>query len=455
MKTEEIWTGWSESIARTIRAYMKNEKLDRAGAAAKLGVTPQYMSRILSGKENLSLKNIAGIGEGLGIPDIIKCSSNNSYKIPKNESYFYAAESPIEYIAGEKFESKEETPSFVYRTEMTSEKNYVEWLTDLKQRFNLSQTKAAITVNKELLEFYWGLGRDLVTNKIEERYGKNIIKNLSKDLGDIFPGQRGFSVDNLYLIKRWYLFYYQAVKKFDQAGQKLIMPAKFAFVPWRHHVEIVKKTKSVEEAVFYINKTIEGGWSRSMLESQLKSDLFKRQGAAITNFSNLLPTPNNTLAQQVFKDPYNFEFLTLKSNYDEKNLEDALVSNITNFLLELGQGFAFIGRQLELRMPDGNSYYPDLVFYHTKLKSYVVVELKAVEFKPEFAGKINFYISAADELLKSEGDNQSIGLIICKSSNKTIVEWSLRGIERPLGVASYQIEEVVERTVKELEAQKK
>lgn len=454
MRTEEIWTGWSESIARTIRVYMKSEKLDRTGAAARLGVTPQYMSRILSGKENLSLKNIAGIGEGLGIPDIIKCGGNTSYQIPENEFHIYAAEPPVEYIAGEKFESKEETPSFVYRTEMTTERNYVEWLADLKQRFTASQTKAAVIVNKELLEFYWSLGRDLVTLHAEEKWGEGILNQFSLDMKKSFPGTTGFSVTNLKYIKRWYLFYYERVTIGHQLGDQLKMPEIFGFVPWRHHVEIITKTDSINEALFYIHKIIEEGWSRSMLESQLKSDLFKRQGAAVTNFSNLLPTPNSTLAQQVLKDPYNFEFLTLKPNYDEKNLEDALVSNITNFLLELGQGFAFIGRQMELRMPDGKSYYPDLVFYHTKLKSYVVVELKAVEFKPEFAGKINFYISAADELLKSEGDNQSIGLIICKSSNKTIVEWSLRGIERPLGVASYQIQEVVERTVKELEARK-
>jgi len=454
MRTEEIWTGWSESIARTIRVYMKSEKLDRAGAAARLGVTPQYMSRILSGKENLSLKNIAGIGEGLGIPDIIKCDINTSYQIPENEFHFHAAESPVEYIAGEKFESKEDAPSFVYRTEMTNERNYVEWLTDLKRRFTVSQTKAAVIVNKELLEFYWGLGRDLVTLHAEERWGEGILNQFSLDMKKSFPGTTGFSVTNLKYIKRWYLFYYERVTIGHQLGDQLKMPEIFGFVPWRHHVEIITKTDSINEALFYIHKIIEEGWSRSMLESQLKSDLFKRQGAAVTNFSNLLPIPNSTLAQQVLKDPYNFEFLTLKPNYDEKNLEDALVSNITNFLLELGQGFAFIGRQMELRMPDGKSYYPDLVFYHTKLKSYVVVELKAVEFKPEFAGKINFYISAADELLKSEEDNQSIGLIICKSSNKTIVEWSLRGIERPLGVASYQIQEVVERTVKELEARK-
>ena len=192
-----------------------------------------------------------------------------------------------------------------------------------------------------------------------------------------------------------------------------------------------------------------------MLESNLNAKLYKSQGQAITNFSSKLPVPQNSLAQEILKDPYDFNFLTMKAGYDERALEEALVSNITRFLLELGKGFAFIGRQIELRMPNGRSYFPDLVFYHVFLKCYVVIELKVVDFIPEFVGKLNFYVSAADELLKQSDDNPSIGVLICKSHDKTTVEWSFRGIERPIGVASYQLQEVVDRTVAEIEIKHK
>ena len=203
--------------------------------------------------------------------------------------------------------------------------------------------------------------------------------------------------------------------------------------------------------MFYIHKAIEGNWSRNFLETQLKAGLCKAQGKALTNFSSKLPLPQRELAQNILKDPYDFNFLRMNSGYDEHELETALVKNITRFLLELGKGFAFIGRQMELRMPDGKSYFPDLIFYHTRLKCYVVIELKVVDFMPEFAGKLNFYVSAADELLKQTDDNPSVGLLICKSHDKTTVEWSFRGLDRPIGVATYQLQEVVNRTVAEIE----
>lgn len=222
-------------------------------------------------------------------------------------------------------------------------------------------------------------------------------------------------------------------------------------VPWRHHTDIISECKSVEEALFYIHKTVDNNWSRSVLESNLNTDLYKIQGKAITNFSSKLPLPQSSFAQNILKDPYNFSFLNMQRGYDERKLEDALVNNITRFLLELGKGFAFVGRQTELKMPNGKSYFPDLIFYHTFLKCYVVIELKVVDFIPEFVGKLNFYVSAADELLKQSDDNPSIGVLICKSHDKTTVEWSFRGIERPIGVASYQLQEVVDRTIAEIE----
>lgn len=216
-------------------------------------------------------------------------------------------------------------------------------------------------------------------------------------------------------------------------------------------MDIFSRCKTTEEALFYINKVLNENWSRSRLEDELKKGLYQRQGNAITNFSDRLPLPQGQLAQEILKNPYNFDFLTMREEFDERELEDALVSNITRFLLELGKGFAFVGRQMELQMPDGTSYFPDLVFYHIRLKAYVVIELKAVAFKPEFMGKLNFYVSAADELLRGDGDNPSIGLVICKSADETTVEWSMRGVERPLGVAAYQLKDIVNRTVAELE----
>lgn len=343
-------------------------------------------------------------------------------------------------------------PEFVFRKGMTPNKEYVEWLTSVKNRYVNARAKASVQVNSELLGFYWSLGRDFATMNMEETYGKGIMANISKDLQDAFPGQKGFSLVNLHYMKRWYIFYFQHLEKFYQPGKISGIPDDFALVPWRHHVEIISKCHTVAEGLFYIQKTIACNWSRRMLEDNIASNLYARQGAAVTNFSSTLPVPQSGLAQEILKDPYNFDFLTMQKGYDERELENALVRNITRFLLELGKGFAFVGRQMELRMASGQTFFPDLVFYHIPQKRYVVIDLKAVGFKPEFAGKINFYVSAADELLRGEGDNDSIGLIICKEADRTVVEWSFRGVERPLGVATYQLQEVVDRTVAELGA---
>lgn len=341
--------------------------------------------------------------------------------------------------------SNDNIPSFVTNEGIVPSAEYLQWLKSLKARYRSAQAKASVKVNDEMLRFYWSLGRDIVAMKVEEQWGKGIIKRLSLDLKAEFDRQQGFSVWNIYFMKRWYLFYSNdkslfdqagqiSSPIFDQAGQIIEMPDKFALVPWRHHVEIIKKCKSVKEALFYIDKTIENGWSRRMLEDQIDTNLYVRQGAALTNFSTKLPSVQGDLAKEVLKDPYELDFLKLKEGYEEKDLEDALANNITRFLLELGKGFAYVGRQMELRMPGGQSFFPDMIFYHTKLKCYVVVELKVVEFIPEFAGKLNFYVTAADELLKDENDNPSIGLLICKSKDDTVVKWSFKDINKPMGV---------------------
>ena len=351
-------------------------------------------------------------------------------------------------------------PTFVTRdADFRIDKEYVQWLTDIKQRFQRSQVKAAVRVNYSMLEFYWSVGRDIVNKQMLRKWGSGVIKQLSLDLRAAFPNKDGFSVRNLEYMKKWYLFYNKHFTESQQAGAILdegktnqvgaisSLPKEFAFVPWRHHVHIVYKCKTIEEALFYIHKTVEGNWSRRELEDNVADNLYGKRGKAITNFEQQLPIPQQELAQEILKDPYNFEFLTMKKGYDELQLEDALVHNITQFLLELGVGFAFVGRQMELRMVNGKSFYPDLIFYHIKLKCYVVIELKIVDFLPEFVGKLNFYVSAADELLRGESDNPSIGLLICRSKDKTMVEWAFRGISTPIGVAEYQLQEIVDRTL--------
>ena len=387
-------------------------------------------------------------------------------------------------------------PTFVSRDMMSADEGYVQWMADIKQRFRQSQVKAAVRVNTAMLEFYWSVGRDLVALRAEERWGAGVVKQFALDMRQAFPDETGFSDTNVKYMKRWYLFYYELVikgqrpvdqighqagdekgqqvadqleaveksqqtvgqiedcGKCQQAADQLEMPEIFGRIPWFHHVLIISKCQTLDEAIFYINKVTEEGWSRSRLESQMAANLFGSQGTAVTNFEHTLPAPQSQLAREILKDPYHFGFLSMSEEYEEKDLEDALVSNVTRFLMELGKGFSYVGRQMELQMPGGQVFFPDLLFYHIPQHRYVVIELKVVKYIPEFAGKLNFYVTAVDELLRGEGDNPTVGLIICKSTDKTVVEWSLRDINKPLGVSTYQLEQVVERTVRELELKK-
>jgi len=368
-------------------------------------------------------------------------------------------------------------PGFVKRDGIIADGKYVEWLGELKQRYQQSQIKAAVRVNHSMLEFYWSLGRDIVALKAESQWGTGVLQQLSLDLKKMFPNETGFSYRNILYIKKWYSFYNEYVIKMHQLGAEfwqqpvaktdstklhqssaeLEMPESFALLPWKHHVQIVTKTGSLDEALFYIKHAIANNWSRSELEYEMKGDLYARHSSALTNFSDTMTLPQQKLAQEVMKSPYQLGFLNLKQDHSEDDLEEALVNNITRFLLELGQGFSYVGRQMELVMPDGSTFVPDLVFYHTRLKCYIVVELKSVKFIPEFVGKLNFYVSAADELLRADDDKPTIGLLICREADKTTVEWAFRGLDRPLGVATYQIEQIVQRTILEdkLKKQKK
>ena len=378
-------------------------------------------------------------------------------------------------------------PTFVSRDMMTADEGYVQWMADIKQRFRQSQVKAAVRVNTAMLEFYWSVGRDLVALRAEERWGAGVVKQFALDMRQAFPDEMGFSDTNVKYMKRWYLFYYELVIKgqrpVDQIGhqagdeleviirqqvadqieegekgQRLVdqleMPELFGRVPWGQHIDIISRCETLDEALFYVQQVVDGGWSRPRLNANIDKHLYQSQGAAVTNFEHTLPAPQSQLAKEILKDPYHFGFLSMSEEYEEKDLEDALVSNVTRFLMELGKGFSYVGRQMELQMPGGQTFFPDLLFYHIPQHRYVVIELKVVKYIPEFAGKLNFYVTAVDELLRGEGDNPTVGLIICKSTDKTVVEWSLRDINKPLGVSSYQLEQVVERTVRELELKK-
>ena len=382
-------------------------------------------------------------------------------------------------------------PTFVHRDGMLADKEYVEWLADLKRRYRQSQLRAAVKANNEILEYYWNLGRDIVAKKAESKWGSGFFNQLSLDMRAMFPGEKGFSSANLRYMKRWFEFYYQRIVNLHKAGEKIVqrpieeigmenrqqpadeirhqvgdiivhqagekleMPAVFGIVPWKHHVHIFTKSQSLDEALFYINKVATEGWSRALLEHHIAAHLFESQGSAITNFDATLPSSQIEEAKQLLKKEYDLSFITVEAVKEEKDLENALAKNVTEFLLELGQGFAYLGRQKELRIDEETVFFPDLLFYHIPQHRYIIVELKAVKFMPEFAGKLNFYVTAADKLLRGKDDNPSVGLLICKTAKKTIVEWSLQDIQKPLGVATYQLQEVVDRTVAELEQRKK
>lgn len=337
-------------------------------------------------------------------------------------------------------------PSFVKRSLLVAGEDYARLLQQLKDRFRKSQVKAAVKVNTTMLEYYWDMGREISKLHADAKWGSAFFECLSLDLKAEFPGQTGFSTANIRYAKRWYEFYnqnntihQQAVDEIlQQAVEEFQMPTDFGLVPWGHHIEIFTHSKSVDEALFYIERTIQNDWSRSELTYEIDNGLYKKRGAAVTNFDNKLPMPYSGLAKDILKSPYKFDFVSDKIKY-EHQLEDALASNITRFLLELGSGFAYVGRQMELEMPKGQVFVPDMIFYHTRLKAYIVLEIKVVEYIPEFAGKLNFYVSAVDELMKQDDDNPTIGLLICKSKDDTVVEWSFRGMNQPLGVAEYEL----------------
>ncbi|WP_290451910.1 PDDEXK nuclease domain-containing protein [uncultured Muribaculum sp.] len=354
--------------------------------------------------------------------------------------------------------STNNAPHIVRVKDFKIDTDYVAWLSEIKQRYHSAQIKAAVKVNTEKLAFNWSVGRDLVIRKAEEKWGSGVVEQLSFDLRDAFPNEKGFGTTNLWAMKKWYLFFSSpdAVEKLHQLGGELQnsnierfiklrqvggeiepdFPLVLGLVPWRHQVNIITKCKSIDEAVFYLRECILGGWSRQTLDNSLKANLYKVQGKAISNFPEYLPEAQSRMAQEITKDNYDFGFVTVPVNYKEEQLEAALEQNITCFLLELGTGFAFVGRQKEL-IVGNRSRKIDMLFYHIRLKAYVVVELKVKAFDPEYAGKLNYYVNAVDELLKGPDDNPTIGLLICSDKDETDVRWAFKGIQTPMGVASY------------------
>lgn len=314
--------------------------------------------------------------------------------------------------------------------------DYKLWLVELKSKIRSVQLKAAIAVNTALIEFYWDLGKMIVEKQSQISWGEKLIEQLSKDLKSEFPEMKGLSRSNLFYTKQFYLFYK------DELIQQLV-----GQIPWGHNVLIFSKSKNIDEAKYYINQTIENNWSRDTLALQIKSDLYKRKGNAITNFKNTLPTPMSELAEQTLKDPYVFDFMTMTQPFQEKDIENQLITHISKFLLELGKGFAFVGQQYHIEIAE-NDYYIDLLFYHIRLKCYVVIELKNKKFIPEYAGKLNFYLSAVDSLVKQEDDKPTIGILLCRDKNNIEAEFALRDINKPIGISEYQLTEILPDNLK-------
>lgn len=327
--------------------------------------------------------------------------------------------------------------------------DYNHFLHDLKSRIRAARTRAAQAANLELVLLYWQIGRDILERQGREGWGAKVIERLARDLRSEFPDMKGFSPRNMLFMRAFA----------DAYSNEAIVKQLVSLLPWGHVIRLIQKVKSPDEREWYIRKAFEQGWSRDILVMQIESRLFHRQGKAINNFSGTLPPLQSDLAQQTLKDPYLFDFLGLGNEAQEREVERELVKHITSFLLELGTGFSFVGRQVHLEV-EGEDFYIDLLFYHLKLRCYVVIELKATAFKPEYAGKLNFYLSAVDATMRHESDNPSIGLILCKDRKGLIAEYALKDIAKPVGVSEYQLVAAIPEnlkgslpTIEELEAE--
>ncbi len=303
---------------------------------------------------------------------------------------------------------------------------YEELLGEIKQRIRSAQLRASLAVNRELVLLYWQIGRDILARQEHEGWGTKVIDRLAGDLRLAYPGMTGLSPRNL-----------KYMRAFAEAWPKEpIVQRLVAQIPWGHCVRLLDHVKEPAAREWYVRKTIENGWSRNVLVHWIESDLYQRQGKAATNFGKSLPSPQSDLAREILKDPYNFQFLSLAVDAEERALQKGLLDHIQHFLVELGAGFAFLGQEYPLEI-GGEDFHIDLLFYHVKLRCYIVIELKTTSFKPEYAGKMNFYLSAVDELLRHPDDKPSIGIILCKAKNQVVAEYALRDLAKPVGISSY------------------
>jgi len=319
---------------------------------------------------------------------------------------------------------------------METPTGYDAFLRDIKERVQTARFRAALAVNSELVLLYWGIGRDLSERMQQHGWGAKVVDQLAADLRRELPDMHGFSLRNL-----------RYMRSFAEAWpDEVILQQAAAKLPWFHNCILLDKVKTDAVRLWYTHAAIENGWSRNVLVLQIESRLYERQGKATTNFDRVLPAPQSDLARELLKDPYNFEFLTLQHDAEERAIERALVTHIQNFLLELSAGFAFVGRQYHLEI-DQEDFYIDLLFYHLKLRCYVVIELKNGKFKPEFAGKMNFYLAVVDDLLRHPDDAPSIGLILCKDKGQIVAEYALRNVASPIGISEYKVTEILPDTL--------
>ena len=321
-----------------------------------------------------------------------------------------------------------------------SDENYASFLRQLKQRIQTAQLRAALSVNHELVLLYWRIGTDILTKQESEGWGAKIITRLAQDLRKEFSDMKGFSTRNL-----------KYMRAFAQAyPDEQIVQEVLAQIPWYQNIALLEKLKVTQQRLWYAQKTIENGWSRNVLVIQIESGLYERQGSAITNFKRTLPDQQSDLAQSLLKSEYNLEFLELQEKAQERDLENALVEHIKDFLLELGVGFAFMGSQYPIEV-SGKEFRLDLLFYHTQLRCYIIIDLKMGEFEPEYSGKMNFYVAAVDDLLRHGDDQPTIGIVLCKSKDKTIAEYALRNVNTPIAVSTHKLPQKLQESLPSIE----
>ncbi len=358
------------------------------------------------------------------------------------------------------------------------DKDYSRWISELSSRYRRSQIKAAVKVNQEMLRFYWELGRDIVEMQAESRWGSGFLKNLSRDLKEINPEATCFSQINLLYMKNYYLLYQSYTEIVPQLGEHFTQQVAENFngnvitqqvaeqikqelfsVPWGHHMLLIDKCKgNPQKALFFVHQTVQNGWSRNMLLNFLDTDLYERQGKALTNFSRILPEESSDLAQELTKDPYDFAFTGITGRYNERLLKDKLLNNITQFLVELGTGFAYVGKEYRLQIGDTENFI-DLLFYNLNLSCYVVIEVKIGKFEFADAGQLGGYVVACNHILKKEGrDNPTIGILICKEKDNLVAQYALEASSQPLGISEYELAKLYPEkvegtipTIKELE----